>query len=73
MQSLQDAIILARKYVEEDPNLAMFIVRDFPELKKWQLDDLAWALYQNTIARSEAAWFLDKLESHLNSDDKGGT
>jgi len=73
MQPIQEAINLARTHIEQDPNLAIFIVRDYPELKEWQLSDLAWALYKNTIARSEAAWFLDKLESHLNSDDKGGT
>ena len=62
---IQDAIKLARKHVDKDPHLAVFIVRDYEELEQFDLHDLAWSMYRNYCTVKEAIWLLDEIEKGL--------
>jgi len=60
-----EAIAQARRCVDRDPNLAVFIVRDYQELKDFGMCDLAWAYYQHGGTTDEVKNLLDKLEQQL--------
>jgi hypothetical protein len=66
---IREAITLARKYVDRDPHLAVYILRDFPETKAAKLLDLAWAFVSGNVHPNEAKWFVDKLEESLEPED----
>jgi len=68
MSELIKTIEAAYRILDEDPNLAIYMVRDFPELEKWDLRDLAWAMYKNTVARSEVKWLLDTILNQIEME-----
>ena len=65
LNELEKAMEQAYKLVDKDPNLAIYVMRDFQELKDWKLDDLAWSMYQNTTTRNEVRWFLDQIKEEI--------
>lgn len=63
----------ARKQLDSDPHLAVYIVRDYQELVEWGLDDLAWAMHrEGYVPRGDAQMLLDRIERHLNLDESPG-
>jgi len=48
-----------------DTNLAVFMIRDFEEVKEVGLADLAWSSYRNYCTPDEVTWLLDELEKRL--------
>ena len=55
-----------------DPELAIFVVRDYQEVQDAGLSDLAWAMYQGGASADEAKWFLDRLEAAIKESGEGG-
>jgi hypothetical protein len=66
---IREAITLARRYVDRDPHLAIYILRDLPEVKAAKLLDLAWAFVNDNVYPNEAKWFVDKLEESLGPEE----
>jgi len=63
----REAIAHARKYLDSDTHLAAYVVRDLPETKAAQLDDLAWAMFfANAVSKNDVVGLLDKLEEYLD-------
>lgn len=58
------AIDLARKNIEEDYTLSVFIVRDLEVVSELGLDDLVWAMYKHGCVKSEAEHLINHLEKH---------
>lgn len=67
--AVRAAITTARQEVERYPSLAVFIVRDYQQMREAGLDDLAWSMARNGCATSEAVWLLDELEKYLNKQE----
>ena len=55
----------ARRYLEKDHTLALFMVRDLQVVKDAELSDLVWSMFKNYCVRGEVKWLLDELEKHL--------
>ena len=66
MRTDLDEIKTARKELERDWQLSVFIVRDLQVTKDAELDDLAWCYHKYGCVRSEAKELLDKLEATLS-------
>lgn len=66
----QTAITAAKKLLDSnnpDGHLAIYMVRDFSELKEFGLDDLAWAFHEEGyVSVSEARWFFEQIEKRRN-------
>ena len=60
----------AKQYVEdhpEDAHLAIYMMRDFQELKDFDLDDLAWSFHRESyVSAKEARWFLGLIDERLD-------
>lgn len=67
MYDVKTAIANARKHTERDPGLAVYMVRDFPEVEAADLHDLAWAFASGNVVSNEAVWFLDMLEHFVDT------
>lgn len=67
---IRNAIETARRVVDNDPNLAVFVVRDYEELDRAELKDLAWAMYRNYATPKEVREFLNDIETWLNEHPK---
>lgn len=66
---LEKALNTARGVLDEDPNLAVFIVRDFPELVEWELDELAWSMYREGYTpRGDAEYLLSRIEEKMKEE-----
>ncbi len=65
-RELKAAIAAAREELSrggrQDTNLAVFLIRDFDEVREAGLSDLAWALYREYCTISEVEWLLDEIE-----------
>jgi hypothetical protein len=61
MTNLLDMIAAARKEAKRNPSLAVYMVRDYQEVRESNLNDLAWSMSKGDTAVSEAEWFLDEL------------
>ncbi len=65
-RELKAAITAARKELNRgeyrDQNLAVFIIRDFKEIREVGLSDLAWSMYREYCTVSEVEWLLDEIE-----------
>jgi len=48
-------IELSKRYLDSDPHLAAFILRDLPEVKELGLDDLAWAMHKRVPTQKRCA------------------
>lgn len=61
---LIESIALALRCLESDhdTHLAIFALRDLPEVAKAGLTDLAWSMYKYGCADSEVRWFLEELQ-----------
>lgn len=62
-----DWIAKAREHVEDDPHLAVYMIRDLPETKRADLEDLAWSYHKYGVSWAEAIDLLNMLEAHINS------
>ena len=62
---LKGIIALARSNLKSDPGLAVFIVRDLPEVEEAGLDDLAWTICRHGCSQDDATDFLDRLEKSI--------
>jgi hypothetical protein len=56
---------MKKRICESDPSLAIYMVRDTPEVAEAGLLDLAWALCQGDCHKNDALGFFDLLEAHL--------
>ena len=63
------AIHLARRNLEQDPNLAVFIIRDLPETEAAGLKVLAWLYSRHDGTQQEVAALLDRLEAHISGGE----
>ena len=68
-RELQVAIKAARQELAnkgyQDTNLAVFMIRDFKEVREAGLSDLAWSMYREYCTVEEVKWLLDELEKRL--------
>lgn len=58
----------AKRIVEEgqDCHLAIYILRDFDELKQLGLDELAWAHHrEGWVSQKEARGFIEDIEKEM--------
>lgn len=61
-------IFNARSYVDNDPDVVAFIVRDWDVTEKAGMKDLAWAMCkQGNSSSNDAKYLLDKLEEYLKA------
>jgi hypothetical protein len=59
-----DAIKAARKHIEADPGLAVYMVRDLEATKQAQMTDVCWEITrQGFTTANEATWVLNKVEA----------
>ncbi len=65
-RQLKAAIAAAREELSrggyQDQNLAVFIIRDFKEVREVGLSDLAWSMYREYCTEGEVEWLLDEIE-----------
>ena len=55
-----------------DAQIAVLILRDYPEVKKAGLSDLAWAIYRDGYAhKNDALGFIELLEKWISSPKEG--
>jgi hypothetical protein len=59
-----------RRLYLNDPDLAVYMVRDLPETKAAGLDDLCWALHHGSATRREAEDVLDRLEEWVKKEQR---
>jgi hypothetical protein len=60
------AINAAKSHLDTDPTLSAFILRDLPEIRQADLDDLAWALHRDgNVHKNDVLGLIELLESHL--------
>jgi hypothetical protein len=50
------------------PSLAVYMVRDTPEVEAAGLRDLAWALCSGSCHKNDALGFFEMLEEHLKGN-----
>lgn len=62
LEKEREEIKLARRHLETDHHLSVFIVRDLQVVEELGLSDLVWAMFQNYSTRKEVEWLLDELE-----------
>jgi len=60
-----DITDLKKRCAKRDPSLAVYMVRDTPEVEAAGLKDLAWALCFG-CHRNDALGFFELLEEYLN-------
>jgi hypothetical protein len=68
MTSIMIAIRNAREYIpnHHDYFIAVYMLRDYPEVEEVGLKDLAWAhTKQQDATKSEAIWFVDEVEKRI--------
>ena len=63
------------KYFNEkhyvDWSLVAYMVRDWPIVKEYELDDLAWAMTkENYVTKNDVEYLFECLEDNLNRDVK---
>ena len=64
---IKRAIECARTHIEQDPSLAVYMVRDYRETEVLGLGDLAWLMgKEGDCSKNEAIWLLDTLEEAFN-------
>lgn len=64
----------ARRQMDDDPSLSVYMIRDLQETKDAGLADVAYELAKSYCPRQDAEWLLDALEKHVQgaSPDKAG-
>ncbi len=66
---IRKAVEYAQKELNKpnyDAQVAMIMLRDYPEVKEAELDDLAWAIYRDGNAhKNDVLGFIELLEKHL--------
>ncbi len=68
-RELKAAIKAAREELTRDyqTNLAVFMVRDFEEVREVGLSDLAWSMYREYCTVNEVVWLLDEIEKRVEA------
>jgi hypothetical protein len=68
-QTIYEIIESARKYLQSgiysEMEMAVYILRDTPEIKLAKLDDLAWAMLQETMSKNDVLFLIEHLEKYL--------
>ena len=63
--SFQNMLRVAKTHIHDDPDLAVYMMRDYAETKAAGLDDLAWALARAGTSVGDAEYFFKQLEARL--------
>jgi hypothetical protein len=61
----QAIIESARRHIQDDPHLAVYMVRDLDIVNDAGLTDIAWAMIQEVCGQSDAQWLFDELDKRL--------
>ena len=67
IQKTRDAINQAKRYLDDDPHLANFILRDLEATKEAGLSDLAWAMHKNPVHKNDVLGLIEHLEDYLSN------
>lgn len=68
IDNLKRAVETAKRMADEQPydiNLAVYVLRDFCELKEWELDDLAWSMYRGNAHRNDLDYLIEMIETKI--------
>jgi len=64
-------INLAKRYLDTDPHLANFVLRDLDATKEAGLSDLAWAGHRDgNLHKNDVKFLIELLEKHLLEYDE---
>ena len=69
MSKSQTSIALAKRYLDDDPHLANFILRDLLEVKEAGLSDLAWAIHREGGSKNDVLYLIEQLEAYLEGKE----
>jgi hypothetical protein len=64
-------VINAKKQIDKEPWLAVFMCRDLKITKDANLLDLAWALSQGNCHRNDARGFFEMLDKYIYAKVNG--
>ncbi len=68
-KSFKKALAHAKKIVNDetkDCRVAIFILRDYQELKELDLDGIAWAMHkEGHVHRNDAKWLVEYIEEEI--------
>jgi broad specificity phosphatase PhoE len=76
IDALKRAVETAKQMADEQPRdirLAVYVLRDFPELKEWDLDDLAWSMYRGNAHRNDLDFLIEKIEAKMEEAEDAAT
>ena len=68
MTDILSTIAAARQYLDHEPGLAAYFVRDCRQTRDAGLDGAARQYAGGRCSRADAAWLLDALETHVRRD-----
>jgi len=61
---------VARKHIQSDPELAIYMLRDFPEITEMGLDDLAWSATSHRsggyCSKNDALGFFELVDHYID-------
>jgi len=69
-QRAREAIENAKSYLDSDPHLANFVLRDLDATKEAGLSDLAWALHKDFPHKNDVLGLIEHLENYLFKMEK---
>ena len=73
IEKLRNAVADARRMLNDDPHLAVFMVRDHLQSFDELLWDMAWAMHKDGyVTRSEAEYLLDRIDARLGGAHETG-
>ena len=69
MTNFERTLDAAKKYslaCPADCHLAIYMVRDYQELRALGLSDMAWSLHrEGYVSSGDAAWFFEEIDKRL--------
>ena len=73
MTNFERTLDAAKKYSLEHPedcHLAIYMVRDYQELRDVGLSDMAWSLHRaGYVSPEDATWFFEEIDKRLITGD----
>lgn len=58
---------VARKRIESDPELAIYMLRDYQEIEQMELSDLAWAACRcGNVHKNDALGFFELVDHYID-------
>ena len=74
IETARSAIEQAKRYLDTDPHMANYVLRDLPETKAADLSDWAWAAHKSgNVHRNDVLGLIEYLEEYLDKQSKGAT